>query len=97
MARKGAGGKAGGAENDDAGWTTLSESAMGTILRLVGRHLPLMATRHLQKLARTSGREVAAATERSADFRIFRGGETRSADEMPPIDRSFRSCVRAYL
>lgn len=59
------------AEND-AGWTTLSESTMGTILRLVGRHLPLTTTRHLQKLTRMSGREVAAATEHSADFRIFR-------------------------
>lgn len=56
----------------DAGWTTLSESTMGTILRLVGRHLPLTTTRHLQKLTRMSGREVAAATEHSADFRIFR-------------------------
>lgn len=54
-----------------AGWTTLSESTMGTILRLVGRHLPLTTTRHLQKLTRTSGQEVAAATEHSADFRIF--------------------------
>lgn len=62
---------------NDAGWTTLSESTMGTILRLVGRHLPLMATRHLQKLVRTSGREVTAATERSADFRIFRGDARR--------------------
>lgn len=64
-------GKANGAEND-MGWTTLSESTMGTILRLVGRHLPLTTTRHLQKLTRMSGREVAAATEHSADFRIFR-------------------------
>lgn len=55
-----------------AGWTTLSESTMGTILRLVERHLPLTTTRHLQKLTRTSGQEVAAATEHSADFRIFR-------------------------
>lgn len=62
---------------NDAGWTTLSESTMGTILRLVGRHLPLTATRHLQKLVRTSGREVTAATERSADFRIFRGDARR--------------------
>lgn len=55
----------------DAGWTTLSESTMGTILRLVGRHLPLTTTRHLQKLTRMSGREVAAATEHSADFQDF--------------------------
>lgn len=45
---------------------------MGTILRLVGRHLPLTTTRHLQKLTRMSGREVAAATEHLVDFRIFR-------------------------
>lgn len=54
------------------GWTTLSESTMGTILRLVGRHLPLTTTRHIQKLTRTSGQEVAAATEHSLDIRIFR-------------------------
>lgn len=55
-----------------AGWTTLSESTMGTILRLVGRHLSLTTTRHLQKLTRTSGQEVAAATEHLLDIRIFR-------------------------
>lgn len=54
------------------GWTTLSESTMGTILRLVGRHLPLTTTRHIQKLTRTSGQEVAAATEHLLDIRIFR-------------------------
>jgi len=72
------------AEND-AGWTTLSESTMGTILRLVGRHLPLTTTRHLQKLTRMSGWEVATATEHSANFSGF-FEKTRSMDGMSPID-----------
>lgn len=76
-----------GVVENDAGWTTLSESTMGTILRLVGRHLPLTTTRHLQKLTRTSGQEVAVATEHSRQISGF-FEKTASMNDTSPFDWS---------
>lgn len=63
----------------------MSEPAMGTILRLVRRHLLLMASRHPQQLA--SGREV--ATGHPTDIRIFAKDAANPGREMPRAnDRS---------
>lgn len=58
---------------------TLSELTMETILRLVGRHRPLTATRHLQKLMGTSSQEV--ASEYLTDLSGFFSEDTRHTDE----------------